>query len=102
MVVSAHLATTLLQMGQGPESAARRRHIVDIRKRTLGPENPATLHSLENLAHTLRDIDELPEAEAICEELLATRIRVLPADHPDIVRTRELRHAIDQDVAADP
>ncbi len=54
MKASSHLATTLLQMGQVPESCELRRRILDVRSRTLGPDDPATLSSFENLANTLR------------------------------------------------
>ena len=102
MLVSSHLATTLLQMGRGPESAARRRHILEVRNRTLGPDDPTSLRSLENLAHTLQRTGELQEAKVMGQDLLAKRISVLPADHPDLQRTRELLRAIDQDLGTDP
>jgi hypothetical protein len=89
-------------MGRGPESSERRRRIVHVRSRTLGPDDPTTLSSLENLANTLQRIGALNEAKVICEDLLTTRIRVLPADHLDIARTRELLRAIDQDLGTDP
>ncbi len=57
MKASSHLATTLLQMGQVPESCELRRRILDVRSRTLGPDDPTTLSSLENLANTLRRIE---------------------------------------------
>lgn len=98
MVAGSHLATTLLQMGLGPESSALRRRILQVRDRTLGPDDPRTLRSLENLAGTLQRIDELHEAKVVCEDLLARRIRVLPADHPDVERSRELLRAIDRDL----
>lgn len=58
MKASSHLATTLLQMGQVRESCELRRRILDVRNRTLGPDDPTTLSSLENLANTLQWIDE--------------------------------------------
>jgi Tetratricopeptide repeat len=101
MRASSHLATTLLEMGRGPESSERRRRVVHVRRRTLGPDDPRTLSSLENLANTLQRIGELTEAKAICEDLVTTRSRVLPADHPDMKRTTELLRAIDQDLGID-
>jgi hypothetical protein len=50
MKSSSHLATTLLHMGQVSESCDMRRHILHVRNRTLGPDDPATLSSLEQLA----------------------------------------------------
>jgi hypothetical protein len=100
MMASSHLATTLLEMGLGPESSALRRHILQVRDRTLGPDDPRTLRSLENLVSTLQRLDELPDAKVACEDLLARRSRVLPADHPDLARTSELLRAIDRDLAS--
>jgi eukaryotic-like serine/threonine-protein kinase len=57
MKASSHLATTLLHMGQVLESCELRRRILDVRSRTLGPDDPTTLSSLENLATTLRRIE---------------------------------------------
>jgi len=57
MKATSHLATTLLEMGQVPESCELRRHILDVRSRTLGPDDPTTLSSLETLANTLRRLE---------------------------------------------
>jgi len=57
MKATSHLATTLLEMGQVPESCELRRRIVDVRSRTLGPDDPTTLSSLESLANTLRRLE---------------------------------------------
>ncbi len=99
MLASSHLATTLLQMGLGPESSALRRRILDVRGRTLGPDDPRTLRSLENLVSTLQRSDEPQEAKVACEDLLAKRSRVLPTDHPDLVRTTELLRTIERGLA---
>jgi hypothetical protein len=88
-------------MGQGSASAERRRRIADVRNRTLGPDDPTTLTSLENLANTLQRIGEINEAIVICEDVLTTRSRVLPAEHPDIERTRELLRAIEHDLGTE-
>jgi hypothetical protein len=102
MKTSSHLATTLLQMGQVSESCELRRHILDVRSRTLGPDHPATLNSLEHLANTLLSIDQLDEAKVMYENLLTKRIRLVGADHPDTQRTRDVLRTIGPDLLADP
>ena len=82
MVASAHLAHHPAPDGARSGIGDRDAGTSSTIRKIPGTENPATLHSLENLAHTLRDIDELPEAEAICKELWATRIRALPGRPP--------------------
>ena len=102
MKTTSHLATTLFQLGQGRETCELRRHILDVRNRTLGLDDLTTLSSLENLASSLQWIDEVDEARVLYENLLAKRIRLLGKDHPDTQRTREMLHAIDQDLETDP
>jgi hypothetical protein len=86
MKTTSHLATTLFELGQIVEACELRRHILSVRNRTLGPDDLTTLNSLENLANTLRWIDEDDEAKVIYESLLAKRTRLLGADHPDTPR----------------
>ncbi len=54
MKTTSHLAATLFDMGQVPEACELRRRVFDVRNRTLGPDDPTTLSSLEILANTLR------------------------------------------------
>ncbi len=61
MQAASHLATTLFQLGQVTEACDLRKRILDVRRRTLGPDDPTTLSSLENLANTLRWIEEVDE-----------------------------------------
>jgi hypothetical protein len=102
MKTTSHLATTEFQLGQMMETCELRRHILGVRIRTLGPDDLTTLSSLENLANTLEWIDEIDEAEVIYESLLEKRIRLLGADHPETLRTREMLMAIDRDPETDP
>jgi hypothetical protein len=84
------------------ESCDLRRHILDVRRRTLGPDDPATLGSLENLANTLQRNGDLDEARVMYGNLLTKRTQLLAADHPDTQRTAELLSAIDEDFGVDP
>jgi endonuclease YncB( thermonuclease family) len=62
----------------------------------LGPDDPSTLSSLENLASTLQWLDEFDEAKVIYQSLLAKRIRLLGTDHPETERTQEILSAIEK------
>jgi len=91
-----HLATTQFEMGQFTEACEQRRHIVSVRTRTLGPDDPSTLSSLENLAGALQWIDEFDEAQLMYESLLDRRSRSLGVAHPDTERTRDLLSALEK------
>jgi hypothetical protein len=96
-----HLAATQFEMGQFAEACEQRRQIVSVRTRTLGPDDPSTLSSLENLAGTLQWIDEFDEARLIYESLLERRSRSLGTAHPDTERTREVLSALEKDAQTD-
>ena len=101
MKTTSHLATTLFQLGEMTESCEFRKHISDVRNRTLGPDDPTTLRSLENVANALQWIDEVDEAKLIYENVLAKRVRLFGMDHPDTQRTSERLSAIDQHLETD-
>lgn len=56
---------------------------VEIQRRVLGPEHPATLSSLNLLASDLRREGHYAEAEKLNRETLEIRRRVLGPEHPD-------------------
>jgi len=57
--------------------------VLEARRRTLGPEHPDTLTSLNNLALTLRAQGDLSRARALHEEELEICRRILGPEHPD-------------------
>jgi tetratricopeptide (TPR) repeat protein len=65
-----HLATTLFQLEQVPEACDLRKQIYDVRCRILGPDDPATLNSLESLVAMLRWIGEPEESIAQYQTVL--------------------------------
>jgi tetratricopeptide (TPR) repeat protein len=97
-----HLATTAFEMGQFSEACVQRRRIVSVRTETSGPDDPSTLRSLENLAGTLRWLDEIDEAKLIYESLLEKRIRLLGPAHPETERTREMLSALENGAQSAP
>jgi Flp pilus assembly protein TadD len=54
-----------------------------IREKVLGPENPDTATSLNNLAFLLHAQGDLSAARPLCERTLAIREKVLGPEHPD-------------------
>ena len=64
---------------------ARRLHeeVLATRRRTLGPEHPDTITSMNNLAETLRSQGDLSGARRLYEAVLELRRRVLGSDHHD-------------------
>jgi hypothetical protein len=102
MKARSHLATTQFEMGQFTEACEQRRLIVRVRTETLGPDDPSTLISLENLASTLQWLRESDEAELICKSLLAKRIRLLGIAHPETERTRAMLSALENGAEPGP
>jgi Tetratricopeptide repeat len=78
-----HLATTLFQLGQVSEACDLRKHIFEVRNRILGPDDPATLSSLQSLVAMLRWIGEPDESMAIYQNLLDEEVPSLGEDHAD-------------------
>lgn len=76
----------------GDYAGARELHreILDIRSRTLGPDNPATLESKLNLASACLALKDRPGAEKLLKEVLAVQERILGPKHPDTLSTRQM------------
>lgn len=65
MKATSHLATTLFQLEEVPEACELRRHIFEVRNRTLGPDDPTTLDSRQSLARILQWVGELGESNGV-------------------------------------
>jgi tetratricopeptide (TPR) repeat protein len=96
MKATSHLASTLFQLDLRSEVCRLRRHIVEVRTRTLGPDDPATLRSLESLAVALWRVGELEEAGVTAGSLLRTRARLLGDDHADTQLARDMLAGIER------
>ena len=57
--------------------------VLDLSKKVLGPEHPATLTSLTNLARTFSDQGKYEQADELGVKVLDPHIRVLGPEHPD-------------------
>jgi serine/threonine protein kinase len=63
---------------------------LEIRRRTLGPDNPDTLQSMYDLADTLVGVGRYREAEKLCRDTINARRRVLGAEHRDTLNSIRL------------
>ncbi len=75
------------QLGVYPRSETLLRGSVEIRRRVLGPENPATLLTLGNLGWTLNLEGQYLEAEKLERQVLEAQRRVLGPKHADTLRS---------------
>jgi len=55
---------------------------MDMRKKLLGAEHPATLKSMGNLAHTYQNQGKLNEAEQLEVQVIDMSKKLLGAEHP--------------------
>lgn len=60
---------------------------VDLRRRTLGSEDPQTLNAMDLVTLNLNRQGRYPEAEKLQREILELRRRSLGADHPETLRS---------------
>jgi Tetratricopeptide repeat len=67
---------------------------LSIREARLGPDHPATVWSLSNLALVLHDQGDLDGVRTLLERALSIRKTRLGPDHPDTARSRELLAAV--------
>ncbi|KAL7934422.1 P-loop containing nucleoside triphosphate hydrolase protein [Trichoderma chlorosporum] len=56
---------------------------LDLRTIALGPENPDTLTSMNDLAMNLDQLGQYKEAEQMHRQVLELRMKILGAEHPD-------------------
>lgn len=62
--------------------------VLAVAEQALGPEDPDTLSSRNNLAHTYQDAGRLTEAIPLYEATLTARETILGPDHPTTVVIR--------------
>jgi tetratricopeptide (TPR) repeat protein len=73
----------LYKDGRWNEAEAAITEVLEIKKRDLGADHPATLTSMANLASTYRNQGRWDEAEELEVQVMETRKTKLGADHPD-------------------
>ena len=83
----AHALQYAAELGD-PQAALSLADAVDLLDETLGPDQPRTLASRNNLASAYLSAGRINEAIPLFEQNLADRERVLGADHPDTLTSR--------------
>jgi eukaryotic-like serine/threonine-protein kinase len=74
-------------MGLYAQSQQLLQRSLDIRRHVLGPDDPDTLESLQDIGETLAQAGHPREAERVFRQVLDARRRVLGADSPKTLRT---------------
>lgn len=99
--VTTNLGRLLLADGDHEEALAAFRELVDVQGRRLGPDAPATLASLRDLALTLARMGRLREARVVAQNLVDGTVRVHGTDHEATADARRLLDRIDASLQAD-
>jgi tetratricopeptide (TPR) repeat protein/predicted Ser/Thr protein kinase len=90
-VVEAAIRRTIglayFDMNVYPEAQLHLERAVELRKRTLGPDHPDTLTSMDDLGVLYNLQSKYAAAEALLSQVLAARQRVLGNDHQDTLAT---------------
>jgi tetratricopeptide (TPR) repeat protein len=83
-----HLGLARLGLGDGPGARAAFTEALDLRREAFGNEHKDTANSLWNLGNAEVRLGDPATGEKYLREALAIRMRVLPAGHVAIPRTR--------------
>jgi predicted Ser/Thr protein kinase len=81
------LGKSLLSLGYHAEAIPILRESAESRRKLLGPENPATLTSLHNLASAQHSAGRFQDAIELFETVHAIQLKTLPSHHPDALST---------------
>jgi serine/threonine protein kinase len=79
------IGTVYQSLGLTSKAEPLLRRALEIRQRILGPRNPDTLQSQQDLAVAVLAQSHYPEAEKLCQETMETRRQVLGPEHHDTV-----------------
>ena len=74
-------------MGEYAKAEPLLRETLEIRRKSLGPEHPATAQSLNNLAVLYDDMEEHAKAEPLLREALQIQQKIVGMEHPDTSKT---------------
>jgi eukaryotic-like serine/threonine-protein kinase len=77
------IGETYLGLGLYPEARTQLEQALELRRRVLGPENPATLQTMNQLGSAAELQGKYPEAEALFGQALKIQRQTLGAEHPD-------------------
>jgi len=91
-----NLADTLEKLDEVDAAVRIYRHLLEVRSRTLGPDDPKTLDALQNLAIVLyMNRLDLPEAKVMARSLIEKRTRLLGTDDKKTMTAHDLLDAIE-------
>ena len=79
------MGTVYQSLGLTSKAEPLLRRALEIRQRILGPRNPDTLQSQQDLSGAVLAESHYPEAEKLCRETMKTRRQVLGPEHHDTV-----------------
>jgi eukaryotic-like serine/threonine-protein kinase len=79
------MGTVYQSLGLTSKAEPLLRRALEIRRRILGPRNPETLQSQQDLAAAVLAQSHYPEAEKLCRETMEARRQVLGPEHHDTV-----------------
>jgi tetratricopeptide (TPR) repeat protein len=82
-----NVAEIYCHQGKYAQAEALGKQTLEIRRRTLSPEHPDILTSMNNLAEVYGLQGQYAQAEALFNQTLEIRRRVLGAEHPDTLVT---------------
>lgn len=84
------LGQTYTYLGQAKKAIRQFERAVELRKTHLGPDHPATLASMNELARAYQDDGRLKDAHTLADETLRRRQAALGPDHPDTLGSMHL------------
>ena len=81
-----NLAGVLGREGRDAEALPLYKEALELRRKTLGNEHPATMQTLNNLGVYYIDHRDYASAEKAMREVLSVRLKLLGPDHPDVAK----------------
>jgi tetratricopeptide (TPR) repeat protein len=81
------IADAYKDLGLFPEAEREQKQVLEMRRRVLGPEHPATLDAANRLGNVYWSQGKLGETEQFLTKILETEQRVLGPDHPQTLKT---------------
>jgi serine/threonine protein kinase/Tfp pilus assembly protein PilF len=82
------MGTVYKNLGVFPKAESLLQRAVDIRRRLLGPRNPATLASMNTLGNVLQEESRFAESEKLLREAVDGRRQVLGAENRDTLASK--------------
>ncbi|CAE7069845.1 unnamed protein product [Rhizoctonia solani] len=94
---AASFASVFKCTGQWQEEGNMRLKVRAAREHELGPKHPATLQSMDDLAHNYRNRDCFDMAESLYKEVLQTRTQLHGEEHDDTQMSKKYLASLYQD-----